>query len=60
LGRDTLIAHLGIELLEAGDDFLKGAHAGGCPDSSTGRRPSRRRLGRFGGDFGFLGRDLLR
>ena len=23
LGRDTLIAHLGIELLEAGDDFLK-------------------------------------
>ena len=23
LGRDTLIAHLGIELLEAGDDFLQ-------------------------------------
>jgi 1,4-dihydroxy-2-naphthoyl-CoA hydrolase len=23
LGRDTLIAHLGIELLEAGDDFLR-------------------------------------
>ena len=44
--RASLAQHLGIEFTEIGDDFLRGAHAGGRAHAAAVRHPARRRLGR--------------
>lgn len=58
LSRRSLIGHLGIELVEVGEDYLKARDACRRPHPATDRGPARRRLGHAGGDPRPLGGDL--
>ena len=54
--KDTAAAHLGIEFLEVGDDFIRAPRAGGHAHPAALRPAARRGIGRAGGDAGVLRR----